>query len=54
MYGVAVLFPGHPYIESATALSDMYEIAYPQLDFTYEWVGRLQLNLKQLQLYNDL
>ena len=28
MYGVAILFPGHPYIESATALSNIYIYIY--------------------------
>ena len=34
MYGAAILFPGHPYIESATALSDDVIVSRLHLDIS--------------------
>ena len=39
MYGVGILFPGHPYIESATALSNSHGILIFCVARIYNYTG---------------
>ena len=52
MYGAAILFPGHPYIESATALSNSYHC---NVQFSNLWQHSSIININAiLQLYIGL